>query len=170
MFAFLRANPAGRKPCLQRPIRRFFAQFLSVVLLGAAVLKFFSPAEGVRLFEKSVAVAELLLALVFVLFYEKIFIWVGAGFLFAGFAGYAFFWVTHGLPCGCLGRWVRVPSFVTFFFDLGCVLVGWLFGIKYYSLKRRWFCLFLLVFCGISGYLLGKYLYNHVLAAHWSGG
>ncbi len=138
------------------------------MLVIAAVMKFFSPADSVRTLEKAVAFFELALAGVLVVFYAESYIWAAVGCLFSSWSGYAFFWFMHKLPCGCLGKWVHVPTSATFVFDLFCVALGfiltYLLGLR--SKVLVVLCLLAAAFA-VGSYFLAGWVYHNLLAIRW---
>ncbi len=97
----------------------FYASlFVGLILLIAAFSKLFFPSDLLITFDRLIAIFEVMLVASLVLFHDEWKSWALIAPIFMLWAGYSFFWMLWGLPCGCLGKLVHLPSGLTLSLDI----------------------------------------------------
>ncbi len=95
-----------------------FALLIGLVLFITAYGKFFYPAASLRGVDRVVSLFEIILLISLVGFRRFGRVWLGSSVIFGAWAGYAWFWYTVKLPCGCMGELLYIPSSFSLAVDL----------------------------------------------------
>lgn len=137
------------------------AALVAVVLLCTAFAKITYPIDSLQKLDRLVGVAEVLLAFSLILFHRYPQIWMLLAATLAAWAGYALFWFTTALPCGCMGELLVLPNgfslaFDLIFFSLALILARLLGGKKEYLYPM----ILLSLLLGLGGYFFAEWNYG----------
>jgi hypothetical protein len=91
---------------------------IGVVLFVAAWGKFFHPAELTKTLDRWESVFEICFLLAMIYFRRRWQMWLVAAVIFLSWGGYALYWYQRGLPCGCMGAKLHIPTFYMILLDL----------------------------------------------------
>lgn len=144
----------------KKSIHFIFSVVVGLLITVAVVGKLFFPSDRLRSFDYSVSIFELGLLCALIFFSRKWAMWLVLSLVFASWAGYAFFWMHVGQPCGCLGKIVEFPPMFSFAVDIGIWALSLIMS-AYLGAKRN------SVFLGIAGaliagpcgYLMGRFVW-----------
>jgi hypothetical protein len=137
------------------------ALIISAVLFLAALTKLFFPRPAFILLDRTVAIFEIIFICFLLAFHRRWHMWLACLGLFATWAGFSFFWLLWGQPCGCLGNWATPPPGVLFGIDLILAALG---ARMLYRFKPKGFRLALLsaLFLSILGFLAAYGFYKYI--------
>lgn len=133
---------------------------IGLLILAAVIGKLFFPSDRLRSFDYSVALFELGLLCALIFFSRKWSLWLALSLVFASWAGYAFFWMQVGKPCGCLGKMIEFPAVLSFSIDVAIwalsLMMSGALGAKG---KTLFWAIVAAFFAGPCGYFMGRFVW-----------
>jgi hypothetical protein len=135
---------------------------IGAVLFVAAWGKFFHPAELTQTLDRWESIFEILFLLAMIYFRRHWQMWLMAAVIFLTWGGYALYWYQRGLPCGCMGAKLHIPTLYAIVLDLLFFAVSLALA---YLLKRRSTWALLGVLFSAIGALMGYFVAGRVYEA-----
>jgi len=138
-----------------------FSLFVGIILLVAATGKIFFPVPSFVILERFVGLFEVLFCLVIFFLRNRWQLWLAAAVIFAGWEGFAFYWIKVKLPCPCMGAMLPMPKGFAAILDLifyfGSYALAALLGAK-----RKFIYLSLIssLLAGLIGFAFADLLLN----------
>ncbi len=90
---------------------------MSAFIALAAFGKIVYPSLAFPILDRWVGGAEALLLVPILLFCKKWWMWSTMSQMFAFYTGYTLFWLKNGMPCGCMGSSMLIPTSLSFSID-----------------------------------------------------